>query len=321
MRGWAARDAGRPRARPDRDCRICTRPNIELGGEWIETRLLNSGPRTNPWYQEASARVIENGDMIVVNSDLIGPQGYSADISRSWLAGDRRARRPAPAVCCRACAGAGEYRAFPPRHDAPRDRRGGDRAARALGRAPGGLHRPWDRSVQRVSAGAASAPLRARRPRRGGAGEHGVQRGELCRRCASRRRGEAGGADPGDGHGTRAAVERAVRGRDAVRPPGAPPAHVSRSRGSPTCRRSTVRPSAGQGQALAARWLIARPRPPQSACTHRFRGAQPPRVEAEAIWIGAKMTTRGFIKRVLLRRALAASHSLRPERAGSLAAS
>jgi Xaa-Pro dipeptidase len=117
--------------------------NIELGGEWIETRLLNSGPRTNPWYQEASARVIENCDMIAFNSDLIGPHGYSADISRSWLAGDRRARRPAPAVCCRACAGAGEYRAFPPRHDAPRDRRGGYRAARALG----GLHRPWDRSV------------------------------------------------------------------------------------------------------------------------------------------------------------------------------
>jgi Xaa-Pro dipeptidase len=66
--------------------------NIELGGEWIETRPLNSGPRTNPWYQEASARVIENGHMIAFNSDLIGPHGYSADISRSWLAGDRRAR-------------------------------------------------------------------------------------------------------------------------------------------------------------------------------------------------------------------------------------
>jgi Xaa-Pro dipeptidase len=112
--------------------------NIELGGEWIETRLLNSGLRTNPWYQEASARVIENGDIIAFNSDLIGPHGYSADISRSRLAGDRRARRLAPAVCCRACAGAGEYRAFPTRHDAPRDPGGGHRAARALGRAPRG---------------------------------------------------------------------------------------------------------------------------------------------------------------------------------------
>ncbi|MHA6686676.1 M24 family metallopeptidase [Mesorhizobium sp. A556] len=42
------------------------------------------------WYQEASARVIENGDMIAFDSDLIGPHGYSADISRSWIAGDRK---------------------------------------------------------------------------------------------------------------------------------------------------------------------------------------------------------------------------------------
>ncbi len=61
--------------------------NIEQGGEWIETRLLSSGPRTNPWYQECSARVIEAGDMISLDSDLVGPHGYSADISRSWICG------------------------------------------------------------------------------------------------------------------------------------------------------------------------------------------------------------------------------------------
>ena len=33
--------------------------NIKRGGEWIETRLLSSGPRTNPWFQECSSRVIE----------------------------------------------------------------------------------------------------------------------------------------------------------------------------------------------------------------------------------------------------------------------
>ena len=64
--------------------------NIEHGGEWIETRLLTSGPRTNPWYQECSARVVEAGDMISMDSDLVGPQGYSADISRSWVVGDAR---------------------------------------------------------------------------------------------------------------------------------------------------------------------------------------------------------------------------------------
>ena len=25
--------------------------NIIRGGEWIETRILSSGPRTNPWFQ------------------------------------------------------------------------------------------------------------------------------------------------------------------------------------------------------------------------------------------------------------------------------
>lgn len=64
--------------------------NIELGGEWIETRLLTSGPRTNPWYQECSDRVIEDGDIVAFDTDLIGAYGYSADISRSWVAGDRR---------------------------------------------------------------------------------------------------------------------------------------------------------------------------------------------------------------------------------------
>ena len=29
---------------------------IARGGEWIETRLLASGPRTNPWFQECSSR-------------------------------------------------------------------------------------------------------------------------------------------------------------------------------------------------------------------------------------------------------------------------
>lgn len=65
--------------------------NIEMGGEWIETRLLTSGPRTNPWYQECSDRVIEDGDIVAFDTDLIGAYGYSADISRSWVAGDRPA--------------------------------------------------------------------------------------------------------------------------------------------------------------------------------------------------------------------------------------
>jgi len=64
--------------------------NIRRGGEWIETRLLSSGPRTNPWFQESSARIIENGDIVAFDTDLVGPYGYCCDISRTWLAGDER---------------------------------------------------------------------------------------------------------------------------------------------------------------------------------------------------------------------------------------
>ncbi len=59
--------------------------NIARGGEWIETRLLASGPRTNPWFHECSDRVIEAGDMVSFDTDLIGPYGYCADISRAWI--------------------------------------------------------------------------------------------------------------------------------------------------------------------------------------------------------------------------------------------
>ena len=64
--------------------------NAEMGGEYIETRLLSSGPRTNPWYQESGTRRVEAGDLVAIDADLIGPGGYFADISRTFLCGDAR---------------------------------------------------------------------------------------------------------------------------------------------------------------------------------------------------------------------------------------
>src|SRR5690606_34591819 len=69
---------------------ILHQANIELGGEWIETRLLSSGPRTYPWFQECANRRIEAGDLVSFDTDLIGPNGYCSDLSRSWLCGDGR---------------------------------------------------------------------------------------------------------------------------------------------------------------------------------------------------------------------------------------
>lgn len=65
--------------------------NIEHGGEYMDTRLLSSGPRTNPWYQECIGRRIEAGDMIALDTDMIGPWGYDADISRSFVCDSERA--------------------------------------------------------------------------------------------------------------------------------------------------------------------------------------------------------------------------------------
>jgi len=64
--------------------------NIVNGGEWIETRLLCSGPRTNPWFQEASDRIIEPGDLVSFDTDMIGPYGYCSDVSRTFFCGNGR---------------------------------------------------------------------------------------------------------------------------------------------------------------------------------------------------------------------------------------
>ena len=59
--------------------------NVAHDGDWFDGRMLCSGPRTNPWYQEAGPRVIEAGDLVAFDTDMIGPYGYCADISRTWV--------------------------------------------------------------------------------------------------------------------------------------------------------------------------------------------------------------------------------------------
>ena len=66
--------------------------NIRRGGEWIETRLLTSGPRTNPWFQECGPRILRENEVLAFDTDLIGPYGMCADISRTWWIGSGRPR-------------------------------------------------------------------------------------------------------------------------------------------------------------------------------------------------------------------------------------
>ena len=64
---------------------------IATDGDYVETRLLSSGPRTNPWFQECSTRPIEAGDLVALDTDVVGRFGYYADFSRTFLCGDQAA--------------------------------------------------------------------------------------------------------------------------------------------------------------------------------------------------------------------------------------
>lgn len=60
---------------------------IAQGGDYVETRLLNSGERTNPWFQETGAKVIGENELIALDTDVVGCHGYYSDFSRTFHAG------------------------------------------------------------------------------------------------------------------------------------------------------------------------------------------------------------------------------------------
>ncbi|MEM7092211.1 MAG: Xaa-Pro peptidase family protein [Actinomycetota bacterium] len=60
---------------------------IAQGGDYIETRLLSSGERTNPWFQETSHRVIQPNELVALDTDVVGCFGYYADFSRTFHVG------------------------------------------------------------------------------------------------------------------------------------------------------------------------------------------------------------------------------------------
>ena len=54
------------------------------GAESMETRLLASGGRINPWYQECSHKIIRAGELVAFDTDMIGPFGLCVDVSRTF---------------------------------------------------------------------------------------------------------------------------------------------------------------------------------------------------------------------------------------------
>ncbi len=63
---------------------------VRHGGEFVETRLLTSGPRTNPWFSEASGRRVRPGELLALDTDTIGCFGYYSDFSRTFHCGPGR---------------------------------------------------------------------------------------------------------------------------------------------------------------------------------------------------------------------------------------
>lgn len=84
------REALRPGITENELWSILHQVNIAAGGEWIESRLLASGGRTNPWFQESSDRIIRAGELVAFDANLIGPFGYLADVSRTFHCGPGR---------------------------------------------------------------------------------------------------------------------------------------------------------------------------------------------------------------------------------------
>ncbi|HEY3064967.1 MAG TPA: Xaa-Pro peptidase family protein [Methylomirabilota bacterium] len=57
-------------------------------GEGMFTRLVASGTNTNPWLTEAHDKAVMPGDLVGVDTDATGYEGYVIDVSRTFLCGD-----------------------------------------------------------------------------------------------------------------------------------------------------------------------------------------------------------------------------------------
>lgn len=60
---------------------------IEQNGDYCETRLLNAGERTNPWFQETAHHLIGENELVALDTDVVGCHGYYSDFSRTFHAG------------------------------------------------------------------------------------------------------------------------------------------------------------------------------------------------------------------------------------------
>ena len=112
---------------------VLCQANAELGGEWMETRLLSAGARTNPWYNECGDYVIAAGRPRELRHRSRRPARLFRR-SLALLAHRRRARhrRAAAALRARPRADPSQHRDSEARPHVPRDRRRRVPAARGF---------------------------------------------------------------------------------------------------------------------------------------------------------------------------------------------
>jgi len=60
---------------------------VRGGGEYLATNTLCSGPNTNPWRAEATARRIRDGDLAFVDTDSVALEGCFFCVSRTFSVG------------------------------------------------------------------------------------------------------------------------------------------------------------------------------------------------------------------------------------------
>ena len=61
---------------------------LARGAEYLATNTVCSGPNTNPWRAEATDRVIEDGDLVYIDTDTVGIEGCFFCVSRSFVCGE-----------------------------------------------------------------------------------------------------------------------------------------------------------------------------------------------------------------------------------------
>lgn len=62
---------------------------IRLQGEGLFTRYIVSGRDTNPWYRESRNKLLMPSDLVTIDTDAHGVEGYVMDVTRTFLCGQQ----------------------------------------------------------------------------------------------------------------------------------------------------------------------------------------------------------------------------------------